>query len=495
MMSSQILGIATRALVQRRTRYYAALFAFLMMAALNGFGQEATIVGTITDSSGAAIPKVTVTATKVETGETRSGTTNDNGQYVMPGLPIGHYNVSAKTAGFGLSERNGIVLNVDDRTRVDFVMKVGTVQEQVTVEANAVTVQADSSEVSNVMTSKQLSELGVNGRSVYSLYALTPGASSIQADFVIPTPVSGDNNVSINGLRAGHNLQLLDGSENLDRGGTGASVMPSIDAIDEFRSLNSNYSAEYGLTSAATITNVIKSGGKQFHASAWEFVRNDALDARNYFNPAPNKVAELRFNVYGFNAGGQVPLFKEHPTFFFYNMEWRSLVQGGLTNQTVPFTDTYGGNFSVNTPKDALDVNKNPIANSGLHVPCLNQLSAAQIAAFTGAGITTFSTPTASGSCAVDSSVTAGMNPKFAPFPGSAVPAGLLNNNAQLLLKDGIFPAPTSGQQFIGGNNSPTNVREEIARVDHQFTDKFLVFGHWVSEQVSQTYGETQWSS
>ena len=91
---------------------------------------------------------------------------------------------------------------------------------------------------------------------------------------------------------------------------------------------------------AATITTVVKSGTKQFHASAWEFDRNDALDARNYFNPAPAKVAELRFNVYGFNAGGQVPSVQEHPTFFFYNMEWRSLVQGGLTNQTVPFTDT-----------------------------------------------------------------------------------------------------------------------------------------------------------
>src|SRR5271170_3801963 len=163
MMSSKILGIATRAHVQRRTRDCAALFAFLMMAVLYGFGQEATIVGTITDSSGAAVPKVTITATRVETGESRSGTTNDSGQYVMPGLPIGHYNLNAKAAGFGQSERNGIVLNLDDRTRVDFVMKGGTVREKVTVEANAVTVQADTGEVSTVITSKQLSELGVNG--------------------------------------------------------------------------------------------------------------------------------------------------------------------------------------------------------------------------------------------------------------------------------------------------------------------------------------------
>ncbi len=113
--------------------------------------------------------------------------------------------------------------------------------------------------------------------------------------------------------------------------------MPSMDAIAEFRTLTSNYSAEYGLSSAATMTAVIKSGTKQYHAAAWEFNRNDALDARNYFNPAPNKVAELRFNTYGFNAGGPVDFWaKEHKTFFFYNMEWRSLIQGQTLNQTVP---------------------------------------------------------------------------------------------------------------------------------------------------------------
>ena len=105
--------------------------------------------------------------------------------------------------------------------------------------------------------------------------------------------------------------------------------------------LTSNYSAEYGLSSAATMTAVIRSGQKQFHASAWEFLRNDALDARNYFNRKPDPVAELRFHTYGFNVGGQVPLWKSHPTFFFYNMEWRSLIQGQVLNQTVPVASEY----------------------------------------------------------------------------------------------------------------------------------------------------------
>ncbi len=476
---------------------------FFLGLSLHAFGQEATIVGTVTDPSGSVVPNVAITVIHVETGEARSSITNSAGQYVAPDLPIGHYNVDAKLTGFSAAETNGIVLNVNDRIRVDFVLKVGTQTEHVTVEANAVQVQTDSGEVSSVITGQQIATLGVNGRSMYTLFALTPGASSIQGDFITPTAVSGDSNVSINGQRAGHNLQLLDGGENLDRGGSSASVMPSMDAIAEFTNMTSNYSAEYGLAGAATITTVVKSGTKQFHASGWEFLRNDYLDARNYFNPAPQKVAELRFNTFGFNAGGQVPVFKSHPTFFFYNMEWRRLNEGGVYNQTVPFTDTYGGDFASNLPADALDVNKVPIPFSGLHVPCQYQLSPSQQALFAGQ---TFSTPVivnGSPSCGANSGTTVNPNPLvpttqpiFSPFTGNAIPAALIsaNGNAQALLAAGIFPGPTNGAQFQGGNVSPTTVKEEIARIDHQFTDKFSVFGHWVSEQVSQTYGETQWS-
>jgi hypothetical protein len=455
-----IFGVATRPRVQRKGRYFAAIFAFLLLGAFCSFAQEATIVGTVTDPSGAALPNAAITITHVETGEIRSASTGDSGQYVAPDLVIGHYNVTIKAAGFGESVRNNIVLNVNDRTRVDFVLRVGTKQEEVTVESNAVEVQTDTGEVSTVINGNQVAELGTNGRSAYSLFALTPGASGIQGDLILPVPVSGDSNVSINGQRAGHNLQLLDGGENLDRGGSSGSVMPSVDAIAEFNNLTSNYSAEYGLAGAATITQVIKSGTKQFHASLWEFDRNDALDARNYFFPAPTKVQELRFNVYGFNAGGQVPLWKEHPTFFFYNMEWRSIVQGGSVNQQVPDVNTYGGNFG----------------STVIDVPTAAQLSPAQQARFIADGLTF-----------------------GAPFPLNTIPANLLDPNAQALLGAGIFPANNSinssgNAAFLGGNNSPTTVREEIARVDHEFTKKFSVFGHWVSEQVSQTYGTTQWS-
>src|SRR6266403_4962611 len=158
----------------------------------------------------------------------------------------------------------------------------------------------------------------------------------------VNTPVDGDSNVELNCMRQNHNIYLLDGGENDDRGGAGGmSIAPSTDAIAEFRALTSNYSADYGLSSAATMTMVLKSGTSTLHASAWEFNRNDALDARGFFNPGPKPVAKLRLNVFGFNIGGPVTLGKlynrdQKRTFFFYNMEWRRLIQGGTTNQTVP---------------------------------------------------------------------------------------------------------------------------------------------------------------
>jgi hypothetical protein len=463
--------------VTRRQWRFAALCAiFLFTLTLLTFAQEATIVGTVTDPSGSVVPNATITVTSLKTGQSHTLQTNESGQYVAPDLAIGQYTVKATAQGFKGKTVNNLVLNVGDRTRVDFVMEVGGVQETVTVEANAVAVQADSGEVSDVITGQQVSQLTTNGRSIYTLINLTPGASSLQADFQTPTPVGGDANVSFNGNRPVHTIYLLDGGEDLDRGGGGTfSVMPSIESLAEFRVLSSNYSAEYGLSSSATMTTVLKSGTKQLHASAWEFLRNDALDARNYFNPRMNpdgtlnKVAELRFHTFGFNVGGPVDFWKsEHKTFFFYNMEWRRLIQGQTLNQAVPLPSTYGGNF----------------LGSGItiHTPCASQISDTIKGQYASAGLA-LSTCDSSGNL-----VTA------QPFPGNAIPASLLDKNAQALLAAKIFPAPTSGTQFLGGNNSPTNVKEEIVRVDHQFNEKVSIFGHWVSEQISQGFGTTMWS-
>jgi hypothetical protein len=499
------------------------LGALIVLFAAQGLAQEATIVGTVTDPSGAAVANAKVTLTNVETGVAKVETTNDAGQYNAVDIHIGHYDIKAEAGGFKTIERKGMVLQVGDRARADFQLQVGGQQETVTVEANTIAVQSDTGEVSNVITGEQIANLSINGRGIYQLAALAPGASS-QIDVTAPnTPVGGSASVEYNGLRQNHNIYLLDGGENDDRGGAGGmSIAPSADAIAEFRTLTSNYSADYGLSSAGTNVMVLKSGTKQYHASAWEFNRNDTFDARTYNNRAPNKVAELRQNTFGFNAGGPVDFWaKEHKTFFFYNMEWRKYINGATLQQTVPYTGTYGGDFSANLPADAVIKNTGPdngktIPSSGLHTPCSNQVSSGtgSIAAAFASNGQTLSTATASGGCSPLTGYKSDGTtpylltdqPTFQPYVAfgttgnNQIPTALLSANAQALLTaggkyGGIFPGPTSGNQFFGGNNSPTNLREEIIRIDHNFSSKFSVFGHFVDESVGQTFGTSLWNT
>ncbi len=453
-----------------------SFFFLLAVFAMPAFAQEATLVGTVTDPSGAAVPNAKVMLTNLETNVSRDFTTNGSGQYTAVDIHIGHYDIKVEVSGFKTAEKKGMLLQVGDRARADFQLQVGGSSETVTVEANTVAVQADSGEVSSVITGEQIANLSINGRGIYQLAALAPGASS-QIDVTAPnTPVGGSASVEYNGLRQNHNIYLLDGGENDDRGGAGGmSIAPSADAIAEFRTLTSNYSADYGLSSAGTNVMVLKSGTKAYHAAAWEFNRNDAFDARTYNNRG-GKAAELRQNTYGFNAGGPVDFWaKEHKTFFFYNMEWRKYINGATLQQTVPLTSWYTGNFGsqvVNVP-DSTKVDPSLL--------------------FAGCGGTA---PVVNGQTVTQGS----------PFPQDAsgnytIPTCMISPDASALLTvsgakyGGIFPAPTTGNQFIGGNNSPTNLREEIVRIDHNFSSKFSVFGHYVDEAVQQTFGTSLWNT
>jgi hypothetical protein len=460
------------ALKHARLHHLVVLCFALVALSFTAKAQDAAIVGTVTDPSGASVANVKITVTNTETGLSHTVTTSDSGQYVFPELKIGHYDAKAEASGFKTAEQKGIVLQVGDRSRIDFQMQLGGAQETVTVEANVVRVQTDSGEQSNVITDQQMAQLSVNGRSIYQLAMLTPGASSTINNFV-NTPVGGDSNVEFNGMRQNHNIYLLDGGEDDDRGGAGGmSIAPSTDAIAEFRALTSNYSADYGLSSGATMTMVLKSGSSTLHASAWEFHRNDALDARGFFNPATNlngshnPVAELRLNVFGFNVGGPVTFGKLYNrdrkrTFFFYNMEWRRLIQGSITNgQVVPDPATYGGNFGA----------------TAINVPSAAQVSASVLGKNCPGGV-------------LPAGIVQG-----APFPGNTIPSCMIDANATSLLSAGIFPAPTSGNRFNGPSTTPTNLKEEVVRIDHNFTSKFSVFGHFIAEQVSQGYSISQWS-
>ncbi len=227
-------------------------------------------MGTVTDPSGAVVPNVAITITNTQTKVEHALTTNQAGQYVAPGLPIGIYDVKAEANGFKIQESNGVVLNVNDRIRADFQMKVGTKADVITVEAGALALQTDSGEQSSLVSGTQMSELATNGRSIYTYVALSVGANNLMPSFQAPTSVGANANVSFDGGRPGHNLYLLDGGENDDRGGAGTSIVaPSVDAIAEMQTLTSNYSAEYGLASGATVSSAVKSGTQALHFSAW----------------------------------------------------------------------------------------------------------------------------------------------------------------------------------------------------------------------------------
>jgi hypothetical protein len=486
-------------------RHVMALVAMTVGISFQAFGQEATMVGTVTDPSGSIIANVKITITNTETGLVHTITTNESGQYVVPDLHIGHYNVKAEATGFKVAEQKGILLQVGDRVRLDFQMQVGAASETITVEATPIRVQTDTGEVSNVITDQQLSQISTNGRSIYVLAGLTAGASS-NITGLLNVPVGGDSTVSFNGLRPSHNIYLLDGGEDLDRGGSGnMSIAPSSDAIAEFRALTSNYSADYGLSSAGTMTMVLKSGSSTLHASAWEFNREDGFDARDFFHPVGTTKPKLRMNIFGFNVGGPVTLGHiynpdKKKTFFFYNMEWRRYIQGAGSNQTVPAPGTYGGDFSGQLPDDLKLADGTVVPFSGLHAPCSFQLgsNAALLALFAGQPLSTGVVRNGNLTCDVDPKLGLAQQPTYAPFNANKLP--FVNANAAALLGAGIFPSTgltnvaKGVATFTGGSGVPTSLKEEIVRIDHNFTSKFNVFGHFVAEQISQGYATAQWS-
>ena len=451
-----------------KPRQLALLFFLVLALAVPVLAQEgATIVGTVTDPSGAAVPAVQITIINSATGQVIRNVSNAAGQYVVTPLPVGTYTVAAELSGFKKFEQKDVVVNVGDRVRVDILLQVGETRESVNVEANAIHVQADSGEVSDVVTGNQVLNLSMNGRNLYELATLTPGAASALPAFNGPSAQGSSAIISFNGSRPDHNLFMVDGGEDYDRGSGGKfELMPSLDAVAEFRVLTSNYSADYGLSSGATLSMVFKSGTKDFHGGMWEFFRNDALDAVNYFsNSVPEAhviVPELRYNVYGFNFGGPVilPHYNKdrNKTFFFYNQEWRKMVQGGT--------------FNAQTPSAAMESGVFPYT---ITVPKASQLNPTELARYTALGLV-----------------------PGQPFPNNTIPASLISPVAQAFLATGALNAPNSGTAtnptFIGGNNTPTNVREEIARIDEHVTDKLWIFGHWAQESLSQGEGTPLWS-
>ena len=244
----------------------------------------ATIVGTVTDPSGAVIPNAKVTVSNPEKGFTRDLVTDTAGEYVAPKVPIGDYIVSAEVTGFQKLVRSGIALAVGQTLRVDLQLQVGQRTQEVTVAGNAPRVETETAAVSDVVTGAQISDLELNGRNFVQLALLVPGAAPANGLNATSVGVGSNTLISFNGGRYAYNNWEVDGGNNTDEGSSVTlNTFPSLDTIGEFRISTSNYGAEMGKHSGATIEVSTKSGTRDFHGEAFEYLRNDHLDANDWF--------------------------------------------------------------------------------------------------------------------------------------------------------------------------------------------------------------------
>ena len=438
-------------------------FSLLLLPTIALAQERATIVGTVTDPSGAVMPGVKVTITNTGTGATRSLETNAAGSYIAPELVPGTYEVRAEFKGFRAYSRTGIVLNVNDKVRVDVPMQVGEVTQSVTVSEAVVKVQTESGEVSDLVSGTQITQLAVNTRNFFALAALTTGVSSDIPDSNLPIPVGSSSNVRFNGQRNEHNIWMIDGGEDYDRGCGGCvTVMPSMDALSEFKIMSSNYGADFGLGSAGTVNMMLKSGTTAFHGTLYEFLRNDKLDATDFFaNKGGGTKPHLRYNNFGWNLGG--PFYipgkyntDKRKTFFFFNQEWRKIRQGTTVYAPAINQDLRNGDFSS-------------YAAGAINVPTTSD--PAMLAKYAAAG------------------VTAGQ-----PFPNNTIPSSLIDPNAAAFLSTGALPLPTSGGFYSGSRSVPIDVREEIIRVDQVVSDKLSVMVHYINDAVVQETPTSLWS-
>ncbi len=457
--------------MNRTIRRYLSLPAVLLLAFVVSLTcsaqQNSEINGTVTDSQGAVVPNAHLVLTQPSTGLTKEADSNASGYFSFPGLNIGTYSLKITAQGFQTTVKSGLELNVSQTLRSDATMVVGSVDTTVSVEASALQVQADSNVVSTLINSDQITELATENRNFVALVALGLGVSSTVPDSNTPTSIASNFNISVNGLRESHNIWLIDGGEADDRGaGGGASIMPSQDAIAQFETLASNYPPDYGISSGATISLGLKSGTRKFHGSLWEFNRNADYDANTYFNNQSHTPrTKLNYNIYGFNIGGPVFVPKTYNsnrerTFFFWNEEWRKIVQGSSPT----------------------NVNTLPAAD----FPVAGQNLAYVAPAF--APTTTIKVPSI-GDPAYNAKLAAlGLTPGGA-FPNNTIPAALLDPNSILYLSSGVVPKPNlANGQNASSANQPINVRDDVVRIDHKLTDKLQLLGHYIADQVTQAY-------
>ena len=370
-------------MVRLRVQRFAVLSAALLVLAcslccmVRAQTELGTIAGTVTDPKGGAVPKASVVVSHVSTGRAYTTVTNDSGEFVVPNLVPGEYAVSVSVAGFKTVEQKGIELQVGGRVAVPLTLEVGQVAEHVEVTAQAPLIQSETSEVDTLIGRREVSDLPLNGRTVFQLAPLVPGANTGSASSNANNTNIPDNGRAAQGLSASGNRQdtntyILDGVYNNQLNQGLIAILPPLEAIQEFTLETSNFMPEIGRGGIVMNVN-LKSGTNQFHGSAFDFLRNSALDAANYFDhPTPQNPGRLPHfvrNQFGGSFGGP---FYRNKAFFFVDYQGTRENQGQTFNTAVPGDQILTGDFSSTTINGAPDIIYDPLTTCGYgnNPPC-----------------------------------------------------------------------------------------------------------------------------
>jgi hypothetical protein len=400
-----------------------------------------TIVGNVTDESGAAIPGVIVKITNDGTATERQVVASATGQYTAPALPPGIYTVHAEMPGFRTEIQKNVKLDVNQTFRMDIVLKVGEITERVEVNGVAAQLQTDSSTVATTVDNKKVVELPLNGRSFTQLTLLVPGGVGTGA----ATFQSSGTAVSISGLRFEANNYTLDGVNNNETFFKSYGVQPSIDAIQEFKVQTNITAAEFGTGAGANVNVVTKSGTNDFHGSAYEFHRNQHLSSQDYFSEQANiAIPVFRQNQFGVTIGGPVSLPKiyngKNKTFFFFGWEATRTGRGQSILGNIPTPTMLGGDLSHNFQGDVAPQIYDPLT-----------------------------TRTVNGQLVRD------------PFPGNIIPTNRLDPAVQTYAKT-FYPAPNlsiPGSNYIDTRSQALDGKQWIARVDQHFGNNNVLTGRF----------------
>jgi hypothetical protein len=421
-------------LAVRKIFLWAAIMLGLGIANRATAQQAATITGRIVDPSGAAVANVLVAIEENSTGLKRSIMSDESGLYTFANVAVGTYTLTASREGFRNAVARDVATQVAQVLRLDVTLQLGALAEKVDVTAVSPMLQTSDSQLGGVVETKAIVDLPLNGRSFTQLMVLMPGAVERTGGTVagqLGARASGTA-FSVNGQRSTTNQYLIDGfmAKEVQHGAT--AVEPIIDALREFRVQSSNYTAEFGSEAGGQINAVLKSGGNQLHGSVWEFLRNDKLDANNFFNNRAGVArAPFRRNQFGASAGGPVilPGYNGRNRTFIFGAYEGSRVSKGITQlTTVPNAQIRAGNFS---------------------------------------GLTTTVRDPLTGQ----------------PFPGNIIPADRINAISRTILEKYVpLPNVAGAQTFNWISNDPQRISSEQFnwRIDHRFSDSDSIFGHYL---------------